>query len=281
MSKYETHTMKDSGLPFILHITKYHHGRIDEIGNWHENVEILCFTGGKGTVTCNERRIEVQSGDIVVLNTNCIHTISCTDELYYYCLIVDRSFCLENLFDTNRICFDTFLRDDELFRLFEELATEWKNKADAPYRVQTIRAHVLRIMVILCRRYSRRDEIPQADSHLLSCIKQAIGMIHSSSQEDLSLEELAQRVGLSKFYFAREFHRITGYTVVSYMNLVRCEKAKRLLVENTKSVGEVGRSCGFSNQSYFSKIFFKHMGMRPLEYRNTHLKTIQTEEEAL
>ena len=281
MSKYETHTMKESGLPFILHDTIYHEPRIDEIGNWHENVEILCFTGGCGTVTCNEQRNSVQSGDIVVLNTNCIHTISCENEIHYYCLIVDRSFCLENLFDTNRICFDTHLRDKEIFHLFEELAFEWESKTGASYRVQTIRAHVQRIMAILCRRYSRQDEMPQADSHLLACIKQAIGIIHSTSHEDLSLEELAENVGLSKFYFAREFHRITGHTFVSYVNLVRCEKAKRLLAEYTKSIGEVGRSCGFPNQSYFSKTFAKNIGMRPMEYRTTHLKKTRTEKEAL
>ena len=281
MSKYETHTVKDSGLPFILHAINYHRARIDEIGNWHENVEILCFTGGCGTVTCNEQRIAVRSGDIVVLNTNCIHTVSCENEIHYYCLIVDRSFCLENHFDTNRICFDTHLRDEELSRLFEELAIEWKSENGEPYRVQTIRADVLRIMAILCRRYSRQEETPHAESHLLSCIKQAIGLIRSLSHRDLSLEETATAVGLSKFYFAREFHRITGHTFVSYVNLVRCEKAKRLLAEDGRSIGEVGRLCGFPNQSYFSKTFAKNTGMRPMQYRSAYIKNTRAKKEPI
>jgi len=270
MSRYETHSMKDPRLPFILHDTHVSHGRVEQIGNWHENVEILYFTGGNGLVTSNELRIPVSTGDIVVLNTNCIHTISCDATLDYYCLIVDRSFCLANHFDTNQISFDVHLRDGELAALFEELAKEWGAEEDA-YRVQTIRALVLRIMAILCRRYSHPEAEPSADSRLLSCIKQAIGFIHAESHRDLSLDEIARQVGLSKFYFAREFRNVTGYTVVSYINIIRCERAKRMLAENRLAVGEVGRACGFTNQSYFTRTFFSITGEKPSEYRKKSL----------
>ena len=267
MSRYETHTMKEPGLPFILHDTHHSRAHTDAPGNWHENVEILCFTGGSGTVWSNEQQFSVEAGDLVVLNTNCIHSISCSQEIHYYCLIVDRSFCLENRFDTNQISFVPLLRDAELSSLFEELAAEWTSDAPLPFRVSAIRATVLRIMVILCRRYSRGENSLSGDSHLLSCIKQAIGLIRADCQRELSLDEIASTVGLSKYYFAREFRRITGYTFVSYVNLIRCEKAKRLLAENVETVGEVGRICGFSNSSYFSKTFAKHVGVRPAEYR--------------
>ena len=270
MSRYETHSMKDPRLPFILHDTHFSRARVEKIGNWHENVEILCFTGGSGLVTSNEQRIPVHRGDVVVLNTNCIHTISCDARLDYYCLIVDRSFCLDNHFDTNRISFVTYLRDEELSHLFEELAREWDAEEDT-YRVQTIRALVLRIMAILCRRYSRPETEASANSHLLSCVKQAIGFIHAESHRDLSLDEIAQQVGLSKFYFAREFRNVTGYTVVSYINIIRCERAKRMLAENRLAVGEVGRACGFANQSYFTRTFFSITGEKPSEYRKNSL----------
>ncbi len=271
MSRYETHSMKDPRLPFILHDTHVSHGRVEEIGNWHENVEILHFTGGSGLVTSNELKIPVRADDIVVLNTNCIHTISCDAELRYHCLIVDRSFCLTNHFDTNQICFEVHLRDRELSDLFEELAAEW-NTTENAYRVQTIRATVLRMMAILCRRYSRADTPSAADSRLLSCIKQALGYIHAESHRDLSLDEIAEKVGLSKFYFAREFRNLTGHTVVSYINILRCENAKRMLAENRLSVGEIGRACGFSNQSYFTRAFTAITGTRPGEYRKQSLK---------
>lgn len=267
MSIYETHEMLlDPKIPFLFHHTHYTSGRTDFSGNWHENVEILCFIGGEGIVTSNEHRMAVGAGDIVVINANCIHTISCERELHYYCLIVDRSFCLSNHFDSNCICFERSLRDARISELFDELASEWE-APDDPYRTQTIRAYVLQVMALLCRRYSSSDEETFADSHLLGCIKQAIGYIRAESHRDISLDEIARRVGVSKFYFAREFRKLTGYTVVSYINLVRCENAKRLLSQTKKSIGAIACLCGFSNQSYFTRTFLSVVKMLPSEYR--------------
>ena len=269
MSLHETHTMKTPGLPFIFHDTHHYRPRLhsDLIGNWHENVEILCFTGGEGTVWYNDQQFSVGAGDVVVLNTNCIHSISCAREVHYYCLIVDRSFCLENHFDTNQIAFDPYFQDTELCAVMEELAREWLSEASSPHRILAIRAAALQIMTILCRRHSRPEHSPKKDTHLLACIKQAIGLIRDNCQRELSLDEIAATVGLSKYYFAREFRQITGYTFISYVNLVRCERAKRLLAENRIPVSQVALACGFTNFSYFSKTFAKHVGLRPSEYR--------------
>lgn len=266
MSIHETHIMPNPSLPFILHLTHHQHAHIDS-SNWHENVEILCFFEGSGTVASNEQRFSVQVGDIIVLNTNCIHTISCESEIRYDCLIIDRSFCLANHFDTNEIHFEPYFQDAELFALFQQLEKEWNGENGENYRVQAIRTMVLQIMTLLCRRHSRTESREGADSHLLSCIKQAIGYIHAESHRELSLEELSERVGLSKFYFARKFRDITGYTVIAYINMIRCENAKRMLTETHNSIGEIGKLCGFSNPSYFTKTFLAVTGMLPRDYR--------------
>jgi AraC-like DNA-binding protein len=97
-------------------------------------------------------------------------------------------------------------------------------------------------------------------------------MIRSEVSRDLSLDEVAEFVGLSKYYFAREFRRVTGYTFVTYVNLMRCERAKVLLAQNKLNIGEVGRACGFSNQSYFTRTFRAYTGRLPGVYRETHLQ---------
>ena len=102
---------------------------------------------------------------------------------------------------------------------------------------------------------------------MLACIKQAIGLIRSQSDHDISLDSISKFVGLSKYYFAREFRRVTGHTFVSYVNLIRCEKAKKLLAENQLRIGDIGRACGFDNQSYFTRTFRLQTGMLPSEYR--------------
>lgn len=271
MNIYETHTFKNPQLPFIYHPDfTILPGYVSKHPNWHENVEILSVTGGAGTITSDMEHLAVVAGDTVVINANCLHSFSANKEesLSYRCLIVDRRFCLENHFDTNTIRFDTKFRDGEIDRLFAQLHTEYTPPFRNEYRNQAIRALGLQMMARLCREYSTVSNEKATNSYLLSAIKQAIGYIRTHSEKDLSLDEISGLVGLSKFYFARAFHSITGYTFVSYINLVRCENAKRLLAKKEMSIGEVGRACGFENQSYFSRTFQSYTGQLPSEYRN-------------
>ncbi len=268
MSIYENHRMKDPRLPFIFHSTHMAPNRPVGRGNWHENLELLYFTEGSAMVTSNETRLLLSEGETAVLNTNRLHTISTGDTgVHYYCLIVDRSFCLANHFDTGRIEFLPIVRDGEIGALFCRLAEEFAEVQDAPYRVQMIRSTVLRILALLCRRHVRKEETEVKDSHCLVCIKQALGRIHAHSEEPFTLDGIADFVGMSKFHFAREFRRVTGYTFISYVNLIRCEKAKTLLSEGQMRIGEIARACGFENQSYFTKTFLRHTGVLPNDYR--------------
>lgn len=268
MSIYENHRMKDPRLPFIFHCTHFSPGHPAGRGNWHENLELLYFASGSATVTSNEDRLSLHAGDIAVLNTNRLHTISTSVEgAKYYCLIIDRGFCLANHFDTGRIEFDGIVRDDELAGLFQRLISEYAEDEDAPYRVQMIRSTILRMMALLCRRYSRAEVSEVSDSHRLVCVKQALGRIHAHSEEAFTLDDMAEFVGMSKYHFAREFRRVTGYTFVTYVNLIRCERAKALLSEGQMRIGEIARVCGFESQSYFTKTFRKNTGVLPNEYR--------------
>lgn len=273
MKIYETHAMNDIRLPFIFHTTHFsgsHHSSTE--GNWHENIEILCFREGSGSVRLNDNSITVGSGDIIIANSNCLHRIESDTAMTYYCLIVDRSFCIANHFDTNMLQFKEHFCDSEITGLMCELAEEFseitKSTSKENFAVLSIRAKVLLIMSLLCKEYVTDSSSGQSDSGLVSKVKQAIGFIHTNIDRDISLAETASFVGLSQFYFAREFKRITGYTFVSYLNLVRCKRAKRMLLETQKSIGEISAECGFSDQSYFTKVYKKHYGLLPCRQKN-------------
>ena len=202
---------------------------------------------------------------IAVINTHCLHEIFAHEDTHFYCLIVDRSFCLANHFDTDLITFLPKINDEEIYSLILNIAKEYEEK-DTPYAAQSIRADALKALSLLCRRYSESTAKPHADTRLLSSIKLAIGFITSEFHKPLTLDSIAKKAGLSKYYLAREFRRITGYTIVSYINLVRCENAKRLLSEEYSTVEAVAHACGFSNFSYFTRTFKKNVGWLPSEY---------------
>ncbi len=263
----EMHIMKDMRLPFIFYHDLLKGSRPPAPRNWHENIEILYFMDGEGAVQYYDDTLDVRAGDTVVVNANVPHTIIAKSAILdCCCLIVDRGFCLSNGIDTNTLQFDRLARNEAIGVAMLELLREYK-ATEGDFRIPAIRACVLNILVILCREYSRPGALSQTPSHLLSCIQTAIGYIRVDYAKDLSLDEISARVGVSKYYFSREFRRVTGYPFVSYVNIVRCEEAKRLLSQTQMRVGEIAEACGFANQSYFTRTFYGVTGLRPLDYR--------------
>lgn len=272
MSIYEIHKFDDPQLPFILHT----HAKIRDQAaniplNWHENIEIYSFYEGEGVLAYDDRRIPVRAGDISIVNSNHLHGVGKNEKLSCHCLIIDRRFCLENYVDTNNLQFDSIFQDDALFELIEKLAKEC-TLTDTPYRTLSVRSYMLSVLCAICKDHSHPIPPNARDTNSLDYIRKALGYIRSNYQEDLSLDKVADFVGISKYYFAREFRRITGYTFVTHLNLTRCEAAKELLSKDQMTIGAIGMSCGFSGQSYFTRTFQSLVGMLPGEYREMQRK---------
>jgi AraC-like DNA-binding protein/ligand-binding sensor protein len=83
----------------------------------------------------------------------------------------------------------------------------------------------------------------------------------------ISLKEAADISGLSAPYFSTIFKEEMGENFSSYLNQLRVEKASRLLWETDMSLSEIAGSCGFEDQSWFSKIFKNYTGLSPGRYR--------------
>ena len=81
--------------------------------------------------------------------------------------------------------------------------------------------------------------------------------------EKITMDDVAKFVNISKYHFCRQFRKETGYTVVGYINLLRCTKAEKLILHKGFSVSQAAIACGFDNVPYFSRTFGKIMGYLP------------------
>lgn len=84
---------------------------------------------------------------------------------------------------------------------------------------------------------------------------------------DFDLDFLSANLGISKFYMCHLFKKITGTTIVKYINFLKAAKAKKLLVETDRSLLSVCMEVGFADTDYFSKWFKKQEGISPSAYR--------------
>ena len=88
--------------------------------------------------------------------------------------------------------------------------------------------------------------------------------------EHLGLEILAQQVFLAPLYLGQLFKRETGVNLSDYLLQVRLEKAKELLGDLHYNVSQVAALVGYRDDKYFSRLFRRHIGVSPMEYRKIH-----------
>jgi len=84
----------------------------------------------------------------------------------------------------------------------------------------------------------------------------------------VSIDGLAREVGISQRHFKRRFKQATGDTPLAYLQRLRIENAKALLSTTRESVNEITWQVGYEDINSFRRLFRKHTGMSPKDYRN-------------
>ena len=96
-------------------------------------------------------------------------------------------------------------------------------------------------------------------------------LVHAKMEDDLSLDEMAQSVGLSTAHFARMFRKSTGETPRQFVLRQRIERAKEMLRAPNARVLDVAVACGFKTQQHFAQVFCDVCGVSPTRYRQDFL----------
>lgn len=112
-----------------------------------------------------------------------------------------------------------------------------------------------------------KNMMTKKEEHENQLVVKAQNYIQENFQKDLSLDEVSRQLDLSPYYFSKLFKEETGYNFVEYLTSLRMKKAQELLMQESLSMKEICVSVGYSDPNYFSRIFKKHMGVTPTEYR--------------
>ncbi|MCL7748494.1 AraC family transcriptional regulator [Halalkalibacter sp. MEB205] len=99
-------------------------------------------------------------------------------------------------------------------------------------------------------------------------IEQAIHYIENHYKENIKLEDIANHVYLSPFYFTRTFKKYMNCSPVQYLINYRINNAKKLLHNTNLTVNEISNTCGFNSTSHFVTTFKNHVGMSPKKFRD-------------
>ena len=189
---YEPHFFADPAFPIIFH---YDVAPQDNIypPHWHENLEILYFTHGAASVGINTETFSVSEGEMVIVPSNALHIVqSISDQCRYYCLIVDRDFCVNFGFKLDEICFAKKISDPHLNRKMDVIVHEFKDKKDF-YQSEILSA-IISMIVYLARHHlsSATQTLSKVETSRLEMVKCAFLYIEQNYEKDLTVDQGVQ-----------------------------------------------------------------------------------------
>ena len=99
-------------------------------------------------------------------------------------------------------------------------------------------------------------------------IKEAITYIEQNFQNDISVVDIANRLGINRSYFGKIFKQTLKQTPQEFLINYRMIKATELLRLTKMSIGDISKAVGYENQLHFSRAFKKIYNISPREWRN-------------
>ena len=248
--------------------------------NWHVNIEIIYILSGNCMVFCNSQLFSAKKGDIFICNSTDAHMVytlnSCCDYLY---LIPGINFCKTMQIDVQNLQFCSKINDDFVGSIILDMYEEQKNKNSLYTSHMT--GKLIELLVYLCRNHLDTDTPKRKNSQYyqkLETLKAAIRYISANCMRKITLDDLCYELGFNKYYFCHLFKEMTSQTVFSYINSMRCDRARALLATGQYTISEVSDLCGFCSASYFTKQYKKYIGTLPSNsLRNKKKLSLATE----
>jgi AraC-like DNA-binding protein len=109
------------------------------------------------------------------------------------------------------------------------------------------------------------------DRGLHSALETIRNYLDTHYEENVSIEQLAQRIGVSSRHFRRAFKRLYGISATDYVTDLRMSRAKRMMATTRQPIAEIARHVGYQDESHFRRTFKQQMGISPSIYVKNRL----------
>lgn len=150
-----------------------------------------------------------------------------------------------------------------IFQLFEMIIQELMFKKRGYFQLSNLKGQELVFELSrACQKLSDKKEGKQWER-----LEKLIARIHLEYHKPLKVEALAREYGASSEWFIKIYTKYTGMTPKHYINELRMNHARELLLDTDDTIGKIAVTCGFQNPLYFSNYFQKRYHMSPSEYR--------------
>ncbi len=281
MSYNEVKSRGTADFPMELYSLTRHSPKYNMAHHWHSELEIIRVISGELTVNINNSDICMFPGDVVFVNSEFVHG-AVPDNCTYQCIVYNpEAFCfgfesMQNICDellSHTLYISDYFPAESVIAQKTALLFEEMEKQDSDFsRLSCVAAlwnlfgELQRSGKISTRRFSIDGSFNRNEQKL----KKVLTFIRSNFDKKITLEQMSDVCGMSPKYFCSYFRKMTKMSPTEYLLFYRVEKSARMLCKSEFSVTDVAFSCGFSDLSYFIKVFKKQMGVPPGKYKKLY-----------
>jgi len=250
---------------------------ISFLAHWHQEIEFIYVRSGSAHLSINEHEFTAQAGDLVVVDSGDFHYSDSSRMQNHLDFIIFDPGILSSLYQYSHfihpLISGRMLKEyglaDELKQLYKAVSTELDRKE--PYYQDIVKAALRKFWYGLKRHHPRGDRKVQSQNkrfHMLYDMQQLLSYIETHYPENITLSFAAQKMGFSESYFSKIFKRLIGINFITYLNMIRVEKAAELLKNTGSKVIDVSFECGFNNVRSFNRTFKEITGYSPSQFMN-------------
>jgi len=253
------------GLPLL--VSERYRGSND-VGccfHWHEVIEIYFVLSGGIHLLCNGRTKWIYAGEAAFVNWCEPHkSLAFLDGTHHYILQFDLKLLKTLNLNYSGVKFENFPGPDaEIKNTLEHIIGEFEAKERGYWSIVTGELYCL--LGYLDRKGLFVCDKRVWDNSSIEKVWFMLEYIHAHYQENVTLDCLAARMGISVSYLCRLFKKMTGTTIMDYTRRLQFAEAIDLISQGV-SVTEASWQVGIRDYNYFSRLFKKKMGQAPTQY---------------
>lgn len=252
--------------------------------NGEDDNLILQVLAGRCTVVCNGEHRVLSTRSVLFLGRKTYaELIPDADQACRCVSLVYRNVQVAPFLDLNRLCLnaplvDSFFAQKTRFCTLEdrtyinvtlgEIRYELENKLS---EMETaVRAAMENLFVKLARAFHSTNR-----STGVYYLTDAKNYMYKHFQQNLSVEDIANGVGISRSYLEALFNRYMRGSIVDYLHSVRCDHAAQLLTGTRFPIIDIALDSGFNNRQHFARVFHEIYGSTPSAYRKRNHRIVK------
>lgn len=254
--------------------------------HWHSPIEIILPTENNYSVICGNHEFNLRQGDILLISPGVIHSLYSPEEgsriiFQADCSVINEIKELETVLSL--ISPASLFTPEEFPYIHEELCNLILSIRDEYFSSEflfeaSIYSQLIEVFIIIGRNYvEKQKKYDMGDLKHIEYIEKFFSIcdhIAKNCTKDLTLENVADFAGFSKYHFSRLFKQFTGQTFYKYLSEKRINHAEKLLISPDLSVTEVALQSGFTSLSAFNRMFKIVKSCTPTEYRTMYSKDV-------